>query len=166
MNEQFQELYQRLCAPITFAEIQGIQQQLKTIGDFNDDLLLAMEVELSTQRWGCLCKLIWSIPDPTPKMFSAFLCRLLNEHRQLEIMEAIVDAMFSLKDEKTVPCLTGLLDHQLAGDADCHFNRKIIYALANIGSSEAVSAIKTALNSPEKIIRITAQKELERLQAT
>ena len=46
--------------------------------------------------------------------------------------------MFTLEDEQTVPSLAGALEHYLLGDADYHFNRKVIYALVNIGSNEAI----------------------------
>jgi hypothetical protein len=164
MNEEFQALYLKICRPITFAELQAFLRQLKTIGDFNNDLLAAMEEELVRKRWGCLCKLIWAIPEPTPKLFSGFLCKLLDEHRHIEIMEAVADAMFSLNDEAAVPSLTRALTHYLEGDADFHFNRKIIYALANIGSTKAIAGIECALDSPEELIRSTAQRELDRLR--
>src|SRR6266850_2477102 len=93
MKNQFEHLYQKMCQPITFAELQGVYRELKTIGDFNDELLTAMQDKLDASRWGCLCKLIWAIPDPVPRMFSPFLCRLLDDHRHLEIMEAVADAM-------------------------------------------------------------------------
>jgi hypothetical protein len=163
MNDQFATLYRRMCNPTTFEELQAIHDQLKAIGDFNHDLLAAMEKELLAQNWGCLCKLIWAIPQPTPKAFSGFLCKLLNEHRRDEILEAVADAMFSLKDENTVPSLIGVLDHHLVGDVDYHFNRKIIHALGNIGSAEAIKGIELAFNSPEEIIKRAAQTELRRL---
>lgn len=166
MNDQFEALYRRMCNPITFTEIEAIHQQLRTIGDFNHDLLAAMEEELLAQRWGCLCKLIWAIPQPTPKLFSSFLCKLLNEHRRDEILEAVADAMFTLKDENAVQSLVGALNHYLVGDADYHFNRKILYALGNIGSTEAIKGIESALNHPEEIIRKAAQKEIHRLGIT
>jgi hypothetical protein len=166
MKNQFRDLYQKMCQPITFAELQGVYRELKTIGDFNDELLTAMQEELDASRWGCLCKLIWAIPDPAPGMFSPFLCRLLDDHRHLEIMEAVADAMSSITDEEAVPSLIGVLDHYLIGDADFHFNRKILYALANIGSPEAIAGITSALQSPEEIIRTTAKKELDRIRAT
>ena len=152
-----------MCSPITFAELQTIRQQLRTVDDYHNQLLTAMEDELAAERWGCLCKLIWAIPEPTPKVFSDFLCKLLDKHRQIEIMEAVADAMFTLKDEKTVPSLIGVMNHYLVGDPDYHFNRKIIYALASIGSAEAIAGIESALDSPEAIIRSTARKELDRL---
>src|SRR6266542_1995053 len=156
MKENFQKLYQKLCTPITFAEIQDINAALKKIGDFSPDLLSAMQEQLFQRHWGCLCKLIWAIPDPTPPLFGPILCDLLDNHREIEIMEAVADAMFSLRDERAVPSLVGALDHYLVGDADYHFNRKLLYALANINNGEAVAGLTLALESPEELIRRTA----------
>ena len=122
-----------------------------------------MREQIITERWGCLCKLIWALPEPTPSMFTSLLCHLLDHHRHIEIMEAVADAMFSLRSDKAVPSLVGVLDYDLVGDADYHFNRKIIYALANIDSKEAIEGIQKALHSPAEIIRRSAKEELERL---
>ena len=162
MSDDFQTLYRKMCSGLTFAELERIRLQLRALDD-NDQLLAALEDELAVEGWGCLCKLIWVIPEPTPKLYSGFLCKLLDDHREIEIMEAVADAMFTLKDEKTVSSLIGVLNFYLVGDPDYHFNRKIIYALANIGSAEAVAGIESALNSPHAIIRSTARNELERL---
>lgn len=165
MNGKFEAFYRRMCQPITFEDLRGIYRELQTIGDYNYELLAAMNQELAAERWGCLCKLIWAMPEPTPIVFSDFLCHLLDNHRHIEIMEAIADRMFSLRDEKAILSLIRVLDHYLVGDADFHFNRKIIYALKNIGSAEAIAGIKIALQSPEEIIRTTAQKELDRIRS-
>jgi|ERR1041385_1033181 HEAT repeat protein len=166
MRLEFEQLYRRMCEPTTFAELQEIYQQLRMLGDSNEDLLEAMSRERTHERWGCLLKLIWAIPEPTPIIFSSMLSQLLDNHRHIEIMEAIADKMYSLKDPDTVGSLVGVLDYSLSGDDDCHFNRKIIYALANIGSPEAISAIRNSLNSPEETIRRTARKELDKLSSS
>ena len=163
MKNKFESFHRRMCQPTTFAELQAIQEELKAIGDFNDELLAAMKEELTEGRWGCLCKLIWSIPSPPSRIFTTILCDLLDNHRHIEIMEAVADAMFDLKDERAIPSLIGALDHYLIGDPDFHFNRKILYALANIGTQDAIDGIKGALRSPEKIISSTARRELERI---
>jgi len=155
-----------MCQPITFEALRAIYSELKTIGDYDQELLAAMQEKLVAERWGCLCKLIWAVPEPTPVIFTDILCELLDNHRHIEIMEAIADGMFSLKDPRAVRSLIGVLDHYLIGDPDCHFNRKIIYALGNVGSPEAIDGIRTALDSPEEIIRATATKELARLESS
>lgn len=166
MSDRFETLYRRMCQPITFEDLRAIYRELKTIGDYNHELLAAMQKEVLAERWGCLCKLIWAMPEPTPVIYRDILCSFLDSHRQIEIMEAVVDRMFTLKDEQAVPSLVGVLDHSLIGDADFHFNRKVLYALANIGSPAAIAGITSALQSPEEIIRTTAKKELDRIKAT
>ena len=77
-------------------------------------------------------------------------------------MEGIADAFWDLSDEESVPSLIRALDHHVIGDdLSFHFNNKVIWALARIGTKEALEGINLALTSSEPEIRRAAKRELE-----
>jgi hypothetical protein len=165
MEDEFSRIYEAICRPIPFDNLRALYGELRKLGDYSDDLLAVMHENVSRRRWGCLCKLIWAIPEPTSPMFTSILCDLLDNHREVEILEAVADAMFYLRDERAIPSIVRALDVEVPGDGDRNFNKKLIYALVNTGTPAAIEGIKKALQSPEEIIRGTARVELERIAA-
>jgi hypothetical protein len=136
MKEEFQRVYsafdRSLISPSQFLSALG------SLDDFSDDLLAVMQEELDKQNWGRLTILIWAIASVPDRKFTPLLCTLLDEHRHDEYLEAIADAMFDIRDERSVRSLTAALDHSVRGDDDRHFNRKLIAALARIGTDDAI----------------------------
>jgi hypothetical protein len=134
----------------------------RTQGDLSDDILRALEERFAERDWGSLCQLVWIVQCFPDHKFTPLLCTLFDNFRAHVDMESIADAFLDLNDERSVPSLIRALDHHLVGDdLAFHFNKKVIYALARIGTSEALEGINLALTSSEPAIRRAAKRELE-----
>lgn len=161
MNKTFQRFYENLCEP-KFFDLTKMLEILRPAGDFSDDLLTAMWERLEKKDWGCLCKLIWIGCWFPSNKFTPLLCEVLENHRHDVLMEAVADALFELKDERSVACLTNALEHRVSGDDDLHFNRKLVSALENIGTPTALNGLRKAAESPRELLRKVALSALQR----
>ena len=64
-----------------------------------------------------------------------------------------------------MPALVRALDYYEPGDDDRNVNKKIIYALARIGTKEAIEGLHLATQNSDEQIRTTAERELTRVRA-
>ena len=163
MNAKFHSLREQVCQErIRTSEFIS---QLKLLPDFSEDLLEGLRKELKEQNWSCLFKLIFAVQAFPNRKFTPILTFLLDNHRERGYSENIVDALFDINDEKEVPSLIRALDHYEPGDDDRHVNKKIIYALARIGTPEATRGLETAACNSDRKIKAAAERELARLKA-
>lgn len=79
-------------------------------------------------------------------------------------MEAVADALLIIKDERSVSSIIKALDYYVDGDEGYHFNRKLVIALENIGTEEALNGVRRAVENPRVFIREDALEVLERKQ--
>jgi HEAT repeat protein len=159
MNTEARRILKKICEDRAFSGETLIP--LSTAGDFVDDLQEAIEQQVHEKRWGCVCRLIWVAQRFPDKRFVPALSKLLEARDDDTCLEAIVDALAIMPDERAVRALTRALAYTLPGDdLAFHFNRKVIAALSSIGSEEAIAAIKEALTSPEEPIRNFAKQSL------
>ncbi len=164
MNQEFQELCKSVCE--SRISTSKFLAELKLIGDFSDDLLEAMNKHKAAQDWSCLFRLIFAVQEFPSCKFTPLLCDLLDNYKQHGYSENIVDALYDIRDERCVPSLIRALDHYEPGDEDRHFNKKVLYVLARIGTDDAIKGLRLALQSPEEQIRETAEDELARIQTS
>lgn len=137
----------------------------RTDAGLSDDILAALQEQFTRRDWGALCRLVWVVQCFPDSSFTPLLCDLFDNYRDEVDMEGLADAFWDLRDERSVPALIRALNHYLAGDElSFHFNKKVIYALARIGTKEALEGIKSAMNSAEAKIRDAARQELERIE--
>jgi hypothetical protein len=163
MNQAFQFFYSDLCEPHLF-DLSHMLEVLKPAGDFSDDLLTAMKEQIAAQNWGCLCKLVWIAGWFPSRKFTLLLREVLDNHRHDVLMEAVADALLIIKDERSVSSLINALDYYVDGDGGYHFNRKLVIALENIGTKEALNGVRLAAESPHEFIREDALEVLKRKQ--
>ena len=79
-------------------------------------------------------------------------------------MEAIAEAFADIEDECSVPSIVAALDIYIGGDDDRHFSRKLIYALSEINTPEAIDGIRIALQNSDELISQEAKTMLEFLE--
>jgi hypothetical protein len=92
------------------------------------------------------------------------LGRLLDE-RENDCMEAIVDTLNVMTDARAVGSLKRALSYRMPGDdLAFHFNKKVINALARIGTTEAESVISEATQDSETAISLFAKEMLTELK--
>jgi len=78
-------------------------------------------------------------------------------------MEGIADALMDIADEASVPSIIKALEYEVGGDADYHFNRKLVQALYNIGTGEAIEGIKRASQSSKELLQEEAIRKLKKV---
>ena len=133
--------------------------------DFSDALLEAAEQQALERNWGCICRLIWVMQRLPNKDFVPLLCKLLDERADEVYMEAVVDALNIMSDVRAIEPLRRALSYRMPGDdLAFHFNKKVIGALARIGTAEARTVIAEALQSSDEPIRVFAQDILRELE--
>jgi HEAT repeat protein len=161
MNQNFQTLYKQVCeSAISPAEF---ITSLKFLPDFSDDLSQALLQELQKQNWSCLFKLIFAVQEFPNRKFTPVLIDLLDNHKDRGYSENIADALFDIRDERSVPALVRTLDYYEPGDDDRNVNKKVIYALARIRTKEAIDGLRVAAHNSDENIRTSAEAELRRL---
>jgi HEAT repeat protein len=160
MNKDFQMLYEQFISKqITLIRF---LDELRSVGDFSDDLLQVMKDAVAAQDWPRLNAMLHAaflVPD---RKFTFLLCDLLENYRTETDMEALADLLFDIRDERSVPALIRAFDYYLPVDDDYHFNRKVLDALHRIGTEEAIEIIKRAVHSPKALIRESAEHLLNR----
>lgn len=161
MTAKFQVLHKQVCeSEISTSEFLS---SLKGLPDFSDDLLEAMREELQKENWSCLFRLIFAVQEFPNRKFTPLLIDLLDNHRERGYSENIADALFDIRDERSVPALVRALDYYESGDDDRNLNKKVIYALGRIGTKEAIDGLQLAMQNAEEEIRMAAEAELMRL---
>jgi HEAT repeat protein len=162
MTTNFQTLRKQVCQ--TAISTQEFIAALKGLPDFSDQLLEALREELHQQNWSCLFKLIFAVQEFPDRKFGPILSDLLDNHRTRGYSENIADALFDIRDERSVPALVRAIDYYEVGDDDRNVNKKVIYALGRIGTSEAVDGLRLATHNKDEQIRVAAESELKRLK--
>jgi hypothetical protein len=95
------------------------------------------------------------------------LAKLLDEREDDGCMEAIVDTLNVMTDARAVSSLKHALSYRMPGDdLAFHFNKKVINALARIGTTEAEAEIEDATKDPEEAIRSFAKYILTQSKTT
>lgn len=136
--------------------------ELESVGDFSEDLDRLIQQKSTEKKWGCVCRLIWVAQRFPSTSVVPMLTQLLYEREDDTCLEALVDALAIISDERAVPVLTRALSYRVSGDdLAFHFNKKVIGALFNIGSEAAMRGVKEALNSREEPIRSFAESLLQ-----
>ena len=91
---------------------------------------------------------------------------MLDNHRnETHALEDIADVLYDIADPRSVSSLESIMNHEVPGDDDYHFNRKVIYSLGNIGTKQALEAVRKALGSPEHLIKRAAEETLRKAEA-
>jgi hypothetical protein len=159
MNYSAQQLVDTVChaGRFSFDLIAGWEKDQ----GFREALKQAIEEQAVAKNWGCVCRLIWILQRfPNPALVP-LLGRLLEERENDGCMEAIVDALNIMRDARAVGSLKRALSYRMPGDdLAFHFNKKVINALARIGTNEAETVITEATQDPEDSIRLFAKDML------
>lgn len=159
MDENFQRLYDQLLAEEISTS--HFLRELKSVPDYSDDLLVAMDEQRRLGNLPAISKLIWGVAAAPLRKFTPLMCNLLDHYRYDGYMEALADLLFDIRDERAVPSLIRALGYHVQGDSACHFNRKVIDALDRIGTPAAIEGIRLAVQSPRALIREAAIKALK-----
>jgi len=165
MNSEAQQIVDRVCNDNRFSF--DLLRGLESNPGFHEGLREAVEEQAAKKNWMCLCRLVWILNRfPNPDLV-LLLARLLDEHDDDGCMEAIVDALNVMTDPRAVGSLKHALAYRMPGDdLAFHFNKKVINALARIGTPEAETAIAEATHDPEPIISSFAKDMLTKLKGS
>lgn len=164
--DNFNSLVKQLCEATNYNQIQVVYAEIDSLAkkvDISDELCKALQEQLLAKNWLGLGRLIFIVQRHPKSKYTPVLCNLLDNYREDIFMEAIVDAFLFINDPESVPSLIRALNYRLPGDADRHFNRKIVIALSKIGTEAAVEGIKKALKHSNKLVKEEATKRLQRL---
>jgi|SRR5882724_2406111 len=161
MNNAFQISYERLLAG-KIGHLEFVEK-LKGIGDFSDDLLIAIHEQIKSGNHEILSWLVHLIHLVNSPKFAMVLSELLDNHRDDGYMEEVATLMVEIKDPRTVPSIIRALDLDFgAADCDHHFNRWLVKALDRMGTPEALEGLSLAAQSPFDLVRKEAEKCLNR----
>jgi hypothetical protein len=160
MNEQFQHLYRQLVEEVI--DTGQFLRELRSLRDYQDDLLAALREQHQRQDWKNVGRLVWAVGLVPDRKFTSLLCDLLNNHPYDGYMEAVADALLEIADENSVACITRSLEYRVHGDDGRHFNRALINALFKIGTTEAIEGIKQASECLDEPIKTHAGEFLQR----
>lgn len=161
MMKEFELIYRQACEGLI--PVSEFLSRLKLLPEFSDDLLAALLEEREKEDWSCLFKLIFAVQAFPSRKFTPVLIELLDEHKDQGYSESLADAFFDIQDERSVTAMVRAIDHYEPGDDDRNFNKKLIYALANIGTEQAIDGIRVAAQNADEQIRSAAEQELLRL---
>lgn len=164
MYKNYRQLYQSYYSgQLTTSQFLKEIKSLYETYDLSDDLVQSIYDQEKKQNWNCIQGLILGILSNPSKKFTTVLCHLLDNYKSVLNIEDIIDLLFDIKDEASVPSIIIALDYSVVGDDYYHFNRKCLQVLAEIGDEKAVSALKTALNNDRKEIKDEALRLLAKL---
>lgn len=164
MTTEFRTLYEQVCeSRISTSEFLS---RLKLLRDFSDALLELLVAELKNENWSCLFKLIFAVQAFPNRKFTPVLTDLLDNHKERGYSENIADALFDIRDNRSVPALVRTIDYYESGDDDRNLNKKVIYALGTIGTKEAIEGLRFVTRNSDEQIRRVAAAELARLGLT
>lgn len=159
MNDLTRQIIATICGADRYSN--QLINSLPPDANLGPALLAAAEQQAHEMKWRCVCRLIWVMQRLPDKQFVPFLSQLLDDRQNDGCMEAVVDALNVMPDKSAVIALRKALSYRLPGDdLAFHFNKKVILALDRIGTDEALSAIRTAEESPEEPIREFAHQLL------
>jgi hypothetical protein len=83
--------------------------QLDSIGDCSGELRRAIEQKSDQKQWGCVCRLIWVAQRFPNKSLVPVLARFLDDRADDTCLEAIVDALVIMPDNRAAGPLTRAL---------------------------------------------------------
>ncbi|MGH3908498.1 MAG: HEAT repeat domain-containing protein [Pseudonocardiaceae bacterium] len=95
------------------------------------------------------------------KLYTAVLCDVLDQQIDDVNNEDIVDLLGGIGDQAAVHCLEGTLWWQPPWDEYRQLGVKVVWALAAIGTPDALAVLRDAAQSEAAEIRRAAAEELE-----
>ncbi|MEG4529779.1 HEAT repeat domain-containing protein [Microcoleus sp. D2_18a_D3] len=95
------------------------------------------------------------------KDYTPILCQILNNESHYGLHERAIEILEVLRDERAVPALSKALTYRWSYDIWFIVPRKSLFALAEIGTPEAIMIITEATQSSEELIRDDATMILE-----
>ena len=128
---------------------------------YQELLLEELKVQTDADDAGLLSKLVEAVAFMPSPIFTIQLCLLLDSRRSPSYLTSIVDALHIIRDERSVPSLTAILEHRIENDPEFSVNRKALFALFRIGTPDAIDAIERASESEHGAIREVAQRLVE-----
>lgn len=97
--------------------------------------------------------------------YAGLLCRVLAQRRSDVNNEDIVDALAEARNPESVSCLRDTLEWEPPWDEFRNLGVKCVWALASIGTPEAIAVLKEAARNPAFKVREAATRVLNRMGA-
>lgn len=161
MNDIFQNLYAKFkLGEMPLSEFVG---HLPNIGDFSDDLILAIEEQLAKQDRQKISQLVHVVYLVNSSKFANLFCKLLDNYRDDSYMEELAQLSVEIADKRMIPSMIRALDYEAAGDPDYNFNQWLVSALYKIGTPEAIEGIKIAAQSHFELVKEDAENRLREI---
>jgi hypothetical protein len=123
--------------------------ELVHVGEFSEELKNAIEEKSAQQRWGCVCRLIWAVQRFPNRSLVPVLTSLLDAREDYAYLEAVVDALIIIPDDRAVESLKRALALRVPGDdLAFHFNKKVAQAIP-IGDHDGIARMRTTIVSTD-----------------
>jgi hypothetical protein len=105
MDSAFKKIYDELTGEpqVSYERFHQLLKELKHMGDVSDDLLEGIREQFRNESWGGLVRLICAIHSSPSSKFVPLLCDLLDNHKDREIAEQIIDTLDEICDERSIP---------------------------------------------------------------
>jgi|GEM_PF-3138472 len=129
-----------------FKQISGLQ-------GVQDEILAALELLAVDRCHEDQGRWIWAAQFHPDERYTPLLCQMLELPDNCIWHEGIVDALNAINDPRSVPCLEKTIAHEIGYDPFNAVARRAIETLEDIGTPEAIEAIKKYKHSPHWHIR-------------
>lgn len=131
----------------------------------NVEECIASELQQSSQagEWATFERYVVAAFYRPSRAYTDVLCDVLSQQRDDVNSEDIVDALAEIRDPAAVTCLREALFWEPDWDEFRNLAVKCIWALAAIGTPDAIAAIREVADSETIEVRRAAEHELARL---
>lgn len=143
---------------------QALRAWLDGLGDVEDCIADGLRRSSEGEDWLGFEHYVFAAFQRPSRSYTAVLCEVLAR-RDIDDFnyEDIVDVLAEIRDPASVGCLRDTLSWEPEWDEFRHMAVKCIWALAAIGTPDAVAAIRDAATCDAFKVREAAAHELKRL---
>jgi HEAT repeat protein len=136
---------------------------LDGLSDVRECIAEGLQRALATEDWLSLDKLLIAADRHQSRMYAAVLCEVLRRRVDKVSNENVVDLLADLREPSSVPCLEEALEWRPPWDDYRHLAVKVVWALAAIGTEEALAVLRRAAQSDSERVRKASVEELEHM---
>jgi HEAT repeat protein len=158
MSDRCQELEQRLRDWTPFSP--GLREWLQAQRDLEPCIADGLQRNRDAGDWNGWERYVIAALSHPSRSYTQTLCAVLDERREDLNNEDIVDALGEGQDPAAVPVLRRTVRWVPDSDEFGQLSRKVVWALARIGTPEALDAIREEVTPdlPSKVVEAAEQE--------
>jgi hypothetical protein len=159
-SDDCRELHERLSDPWWREHRSSRMDWLRSVTGVEECIAGGLRESWTSEDWTMFYRYVLAANFHPSRSQTAVLCEALRLRSDEIAYEDVVTALDAIRDPDSVQCLREILSWEPDYDEARWIALKALSALAAIGTPEALSALRGALDDPSEVVRDAAAQAL------